>query len=185
MAMYSGTLHLWSCCFWTVVATVSFDIRCTIIHTKMPSALAYMAYKWSVSEPMQFHVLGNSCLNALNILKGLTTITFMVLQSAWPVTISIYSCESNNWYAEINMWNRQVHNFNKIRPTTNLCKTVHCISDTFLIVWSSMVSQIAKFMGPTRGAPRSYRPQMGPILAPWNLLSGILVKLYTLYMCAC
>ena len=27
-------------------------------------------------------------------------------------------------------------------------------------------SQIAKFMGPIRGPPGSYRPQMGPMLAP-------------------
>ena len=32
-------------------------------------------------------------------------------------------------------------------------------------------SQIAKFMGPTWGPPGSCRPQMGPMLAPWTLLS--------------
>ena len=32
--------------------------------------------------------------------------------------------------------------------------------------------QIVKFMGPTWGPPGSCRPQMGPILAPWTLLSG-------------
>ena len=36
-----------------------------------------------------------------------------------------------------------------------------------------MISQIAKFMGPTWGPPGSCRPQMGPMLAPWTLLSGI------------
>ena len=35
-----------------------------------------------------------------------------------------------------------------------------------------MTSQIAKFMGPTWGPPGSCRPQMGPMLAPWTLLSG-------------
>ena len=35
-------------------------------------------------------------------------------------------------------------------------------------------SQITKFMGPTRGPPGSYRTQMGPMLAPWSLLSGML-----------
>ena len=30
----------------------------------------------------------------------------------------------------------------------------------------------AKFMGPTWGPPGSSRPQMGPMLAPWTLLSG-------------
>ena len=33
-------------------------------------------------------------------------------------------------------------------------------------------SLIAKFMEPTWGPPGSCRPQMGPILAPWTLLSG-------------
>ena len=35
------------------------------------------------------------------------------------------------------------------------------------------LSQIAKFMGPTWGPPGSCRPQMGPMLAPWTLLSGV------------
>ena len=34
-------------------------------------------------------------------------------------------------------------------------------------------SQIAKFMGPTWGPPGSCRPQMGPMLVPWTLLSGV------------
>ena len=34
-------------------------------------------------------------------------------------------------------------------------------------------SQIAKFMGPTWDPPGSCRPQIGPMLAPWTLLSGI------------
>ena len=37
---------------------------------------------------------------------------------------------------------------------------------------SCMITQIAKFMGPTWGPPGSCRPQMGPMLVPWTLLSG-------------
>ena len=36
-----------------------------------------------------------------------------------------------------------------------------------------LISQIAKFMGPTWGPPGSCRPQMGPMLAPWTLLPGM------------
>ena len=36
--------------------------------------------------------------------------------------------------------------------------------------------QIAKFMGPTWGPPGSCRPQMGPMLAPWTLLSGTVAR---------
>ena len=37
-----------------------------------------------------------------------------------------------------------------------------------------MLSQIARFIGPTWGPPGSCRPQMGPMLAPWTLLSGMI-----------
>ena len=39
-------------------------------------------------------------------------------------------------------------------------------------LYGTWPSQIAKFMGPTWSPPGSCRPQMGPMLAPWTLLSG-------------
>ena len=42
-----------------------------------------------------------------------------------------------------------------------------------------MPLQIAELMGPTRGPPWSCRPQMGPMLAPWPLLSGTLMNKYS------
>ena len=42
--------------------------------------------------------------------------------------------------------------------------------------WLCNISQIAKFMGPTWGPPGSCRPQMGPMLAPWTLLSGLFIS---------
>ena len=41
----------------------------------------------------------------------------------------------------------------------------------------SLWTQIAKFMGPTWGPPGSCRPQVGPMLPPWTLLSGKLHQL--------
>ena len=38
---------------------------------------------------------------------------------------------------------------------------------------SMKAPQIATFMGPTWGPPGSCRPQMGPMVAPWILLSGL------------
>ena len=35
-----------------------------------------------------------------------------------------------------------------------------------------MTPQVTRFMGPTWGPPGSCRPQMGPVLSPWTLLSG-------------
>ena len=42
-------------------------------------------------------------------------------------------------------------------------------------------SQIARFMGPPWGPPGSCRPQVGPMLAPWTLLSGIFYEIYCPY----
>ena len=40
-------------------------------------------------------------------------------------------------------------------------------------IFSHKASQTAKFMGPTWGPPGPCRPQMGPMLAPWTLLSSL------------
>ena len=37
------------------------------------------------------------------------------------------------------------------------------------------MSLSARFVGPTWGTPGSCRPQVGPMLAPWNLLFGVYV----------
>ena len=42
---------------------------------------------------------------------------------------------------------------------------------------------IARFMGPTWGPPGFCRPQMGPILAPWTLLSGYIYTLLPRLTC--
>ena len=46
-----------------------------------------------------------------------------------------------------------------------------------------MLSQIAKLMQSTWGPPGSCRPQMGPMLAPWTLLSGIVCPLRLFWAC--
>ena len=46
---------------------------------------------------------------------------------------------------------------------------IHCI---VILKVVCIYTQRAKFMGPTWGPPGSCRPQMGPMLAPWTLLSG-------------
>ena len=61
--------------------------------------------------------------------------------------------------------------------TTEMCitKILACVvltagGGTKCSAWYSH-TQI-EFMGPTWGPPGSCRPQMGPLLAPWTLLSG-------------
>ena len=44
------------------------------------------------------------------------------------------------------------------------------------------MTQITKFMGPTWGPPGSCRPQMGPMLAPWTLLSGEVYYVFGCYL---
>ena len=50
-------------------------------------------------------------------------------------------------------------------------------------------TQIARFMGSTRGPPGSCRPQVSPMLAPWTLLSGYRYpccrRLISIFDCDC
>ena len=64
-------------------------------------------------------------------------------------------------------------------PISNKPSSFHHFIFTELLIHSnwytyflSKTTQITKFMGPTRGPPGSCRPQMGPMLTPWTLLSG-------------
>ena len=54
-------------------------------------------------------------------------------------------------------------------PTLWMCLRIPDVMVTTNIGVS--LSQIARFMGPTWGPPGPCRPHMGPILAPWTLLS--------------
>ena len=55
--------------------------------------------------------------------------------------------------------------------TTVVCvSTIHNVPDSFP---ESVLSQMARFMGPTWCQFGADRTQVGPMLAPWTLLSGI------------
>ena len=58
----------------------------------------------------------------------------------------------------------------------------HCTSIQTCQVFC-ICSQRAKFMGPTWGPPGSCRPQMGPMLAQWTLLSEFvsIIQNHTVY----
>ena len=61
--------------------------------------------------------------------------------------------------------------------SSNCCKC-NILGDTDAITWDNAcggptgTTQIAWFMGPTWGPSGADRTQVGPILAPWTLLSG-------------
>ena len=54
---------------------------------------------------------------------------------------------------------------------SNITPITHNFNASYPLYTSS---QIAKFLGPTRGPPGSYRPQMDPMMTPWTLQSGML-----------
>ena len=64
-----------------------------------------------------------------------------------------------------------------IFKTMNLCTCLRSIHLKRVVpcVYFSKVYQIAKFMGPTWGPRGSCRHQMGPMLPPWTLLSGLTI----------
>ena len=64
-------------------------------------------------------------------------------------------------------------------PTTSyIFVLILCIHKSVIDIKIENASQIAKSMGPTWGPPGSCRRRTGPMLAPWTLLLGLLVKCY-------
>ena len=68
-------------------------------------------------------------------------------------------------------------------PSRSLWRHCHAVCLAWRVVMTStciapcICSQIAKFIGPTWGPPGSCRSQMGPMLDPWTLLSGFVLRL--------
>ena len=58
------------------------------------------------------------------------------------------------------------------------------IANIIIVSGNYMVSLIARFMGPTWGPSGADRTQVGPLLAPWTLLSGICL-VASLYLIKC
>ena len=84
---------------------------------------------------------------------------------------------NNNWvYVTWGNASQCVIQFLWLRPVTHhgfgLRHTTFIWWSLTEIQWRNIKAQISKFMGPTWGPPGSCRPQMGPMLAPWILLSG-------------
>ena len=85
----------------------------------------------------------------------------------------------NNWFGKYHWMSRTyfVQYMVWILPRYSLhglhiripCISVSVSLTTYIL---GMDAQISKFMGPTWGPPGSSRPQIGPMLVPWTLLSG-------------
>ena len=75
-----------------------------------------------------------------------------------------------------------------IYPYWDLClsmlvnePSVVCFTNMFYeVAFMSNPSQIARFVWPTWGPPWACRPQVGPMLAPWTLLSGLVLVILEL-----
>ena len=79
-------------------------------------------------------------------------------------------------YAYFRISSNSIYNFNQYRWIMDWIDFDMMILEGVNEVVSALKTQIAKFTGPTWGLPGSCRPQMGPMWAPWTLLSG---KFYT------
>ena len=107
-------------------------------------------------------------LPAISLLKQIKIFTVLHLLCM----SSAYNCinEAISWllcHVSLIRWDINV------RPYLPLQISIHVLYDPI-----DMVTKIASFMVPTWGPPGSCRPQMGPMLAPWTMLSGKLMCFY-------
>ena len=88
----------------------------------------------------------------------------------WPETqYKMYLLNNNTQHTRV---------YSKLKNMLSVCRLTQCgwlyrsVFPVTPIRNSIITAQIARFMGPTWGSPGSSRRQMGPMLAPWILLSG-------------
>ena len=149
-----------------------------------------MQWSWMILENVYIMIVSSSgCLigDNLSMVNGLepigyytttvqqqhrSMVTYSATGSEFVATNIILVCDANFIlfisFALIRLLNH-IYIYN--RYVAYKFKFVHVCPD-----------RIAKFMGPTWGPPGSCRPQMGPMLAPWNLLSGWALKDYSVYV---
>ena len=71
------------------------------------------------------------------------------------------------------LFNYMYHdNYAGFVPAASSMSEKHSWRICFKLVWSVMTNQITRFMGSTWGPSGADRTQVGPMLAPWTLLSG-------------
>ena len=101
----------------------------------------------------------------INQIKKKQHITFFVIGDRnWPWCIAGWS----GWW----WYNYSTRDFGPL--CGSLPQHKHDIQVLHMACTTTNSSQIAKFMGPIWGPPGSCWPQMGPMLAPWTLLSGMI-----------
>ena len=90
---------------------------------------------------------------------------------------------NKSWWCDLSYWHCDVyhslfiltcrilwlHDLYWGRHEQILCGALHLLSAHLQFTKST---QIANFMGPRWGPPRSCRPEMGPVLAPWTCYQG-------------
>ena len=98
----------------------------------------------------------------------------------WPQFVMTHeTCSTYSTYPKFERWDYSDilgGSHKKIRWPAHMAEGGHHLRkapNPHPLKYARHPSQIAKFMGPTWGPPGSFRPQMGPLLAPWTLLSGV------------
>ena len=115
-------------------------------------------------------------------IKVVTVMTFPWHQSYLCDGVSVTSKLSLWWpfhdikviFVMVFLWHHSCH-CDDLSIKLNLSLRWHFCDITVVTAQDNLSltsTQIAKFMGPTWGPPGSSRPQMGPKLAPWTLISG-------------
>ena len=91
-----------------------------------------------------------------------------------PVHLSSYQECKTTWYNKIHLNVFHTSSTRDLYLNAWGIKIWSCLSESTRSIADkiSLWTQIAKYLAPTWGPPGSCRPQMGPMLAPWTLLSG-------------
>ena len=102
---------------------------------------------------------------------------------AWKNNICCFNLwETRNFVLRINIWIEEIFIFN-VNISHNFSSSIMCLSMVWwcstgtqqALCWPTSNSPISSFIGPTWRPSGADRTQVGPMLAPWTLLSGLYI----------
>ena len=106
-----------------------------------------------------------SCHLASSMLKSGSSLSLVRSNCIWRVGVPYHDLQTRPITSESKRHQSYM-------PTTTASRFVMRSMLTFQYFWGSDYTLIARFMGPTWGPSRADRTQVGPMLAPWSLLSA-------------
>ena len=170
-------------CFVPIYLNIILGLYCTlVIRLPLPIVEEYISLQRKIITLCDIDHAPKSSTIYIILYKVLAEWVLMMVQAHF-VYFMKYSSRNKHW----DLWAGQYFSSRWPHVMFKYCTRIALLYVISIQVpyWWGKGSQILRFMGPTWGPPGSCRSHMGPMSAPWTMLSGVayagLIRLWSYF----